>query len=314
MLKSTSELIKTESIACKWMVQRVAFILCLSIILTITVQAKDNGRDLLLFTVNGIEIKVFTYRPPDCENPEIFLVFHGIKRTARKYRNRAIDVAKEACLMVFAPKFDKARFPSWRYERAGVTRKGKLQDRTQWTAPILRELIKFARREVKSKDAEVYLFGHSAGAQFLSRIAAYTPLSDVDRIIIANPSAHVAPVLNEAAPYGFGNVFSEFKAYSTMKAYLASPISIYLGQQDTGNENLVNSKAAKRQGKNRLERGQNVFYQASEIARKKNWEFNWILVEVPKVGHSSGKMLRAPELFTAFDMDDDMDSAKEIVR
>lgn len=286
---------------------KLSFYLCLNISLVCSIQAKENSHDdfdIQRLAFNGDEIEVFTFRPPGCQKLSIFFVFHGMKRNAEGAGKNAVNFAKDACMMIFAPHFDKQRFPNWRYQRAGSVRKGKVQDRTLWSGPILDELIALARREVQSKDTKVYLFGHSAGAQFLSRISAYTPPSGVSRIVIANPSVHVAPSLSEEAPYGFGGgIFSEFEAHAALKAYLALPISIYLGQQDTGKKHLVSNKAAKRQGKNRLERGQTVFHQAQEMARKKGWPFNWILVEVPGIGHSSKHLLQAPELYQALGLE-----------
>ena len=293
-------------IACRRYVWHITFISYLfSIGATLNIHAKDqeDGLGVLHVDANGTEIKVLTYRPPDCDNLSIFISVHGLKRNAKGARNRAIKFAQKTCMMVFAPYFDKDRFPNWRFHRAGVVRKGIVQDRSLWTAPILHKLIEAARREVGSAEAKVYLFGHSAGAQFLSRIAAYTPLTDVTRIVIANPSLYVAPVLETDAPYGFGGVFSEFEANATLKSYLASPITIYLGLEDTGTKYLVTSKAAMRQGKNRLERGRNIFRLAQEAARQRGWQFNWKLVEVAGVGHSSKKLLRVPELYQALNLD-----------
>ena len=272
-------------------------VLCLCIVSTAV--ARDTGTGLLRLQANGLEIKVYTYRPPTCTKPSLLFVFHGLKRNAESYRNKAMDIASRACFMVFAPTFDKDRFPNWRYQRAGVVRKGHVQPRSQWTAPVLRALLDLARNQVNNPDAKLYLFGHSAGAQFLSRISAYSPLSGVDRVVIANPSVHVAPLLSEDAPYGFGGVSSAEQVEADLMAYLASPITIYLGQEDTGEKYLVKSAAAMRQGKNRFERGRRIFSMAQELARLRGWPFEWQLVEVPGVGHSSGKMLRAPELYLA---------------
>jgi len=270
---------------------RVAFSLYMSLGVILTLQAQEDEKNSLDLKINGIEMKVFAYRPPNCQNPSILFVFHGIKRTAKKYRNRAMDIAKEACLTVFAPKFDKKRFPNWRYQRGGVIHKDKVQKRSEWTGSFVRELIDWAKREVNTKNPKIYLFGHSAGAQFLSRIAAYTALLDVERIVIANPSTYVMPTTDEIAPYGFGNLFSEFEAHAQLKT------------EDTGKKNLHDNKAAKRQGKNRLERGRNVFQQAQAFAHKKGWAFNWKLVEVPNVGHSSKDMLNAKEFYKALGLD-----------
>jgi dienelactone hydrolase len=247
-------------------------------------------------TANGMQIKVFTYHPQSCNKPSILFVFHGLYRKAESGRNKAMKLADEACLVVFAPLFDKDRFPNWRYHRAGVIRSGRVQPRLQWTAPVVNDLIRLARDSVTNPDAKVYLFGHSAGGQILSRISAYSPPKGVDRIVIANPSVHVTPLQSERVPYGFDGLFSAKEALVRIKEYLALPVVIYLGQEDTGEKNLVKSAEAMRMGRNRLERGRNTFVLAKNMAKAQGWPFNWTLIEVPNVGHSSGKMLRNPAL------------------
>ena len=278
--------------------------LLLLFVAALPVQARDNsGYQQQNVFANGIEIKVHIYQPENCDKPSLLFVFHGLKRNAKSYLEKAVKIANKACLKVFAPLFDKPRFPNWRYHRAGVVYKGMVQPNIQWTAPVLEALLEYGRNSVKHAP-RLYLFGHSAGAQFLSRIAAYSSLQDIDRIVIANPSVHVVPDLDEPAPYGFGGVFTnDSLAQTQIRNYLATAITIYLGQQDTGDKYLVQNKAANRQGKNRLQRGRNIFHRARAMALKNGWSFNWTLVEVPDVGHSSRKMLAAAEMSSALGLD-----------
>lgn len=266
------------------------------LIFSLNAQARENGLSQFKINAAGVEINVFTYRPSNCTKPSILFVFHGLNRKAESVRNKAVKIAQNACLMIFSPLFDKQRFPNWRYHRAGVVYRGDVTARSKWTAPILQSLLKQARQHVGNHSAKVYLFGHSAGGQFLSRIAAYTPALGVERIVIANPSVYVAPLLDKKAPYGFAGVFPASKTLHQLKNYLALPITIYLGQQDTGSKNLVKSKAAMKQGINRLQRGRNIYNLAKNMALQKDWSFNWQLVEVPDAGHSSRAMLEASQL------------------
>ena len=244
----------------------------------------------------GYEIQVYTYRPSSCENPGILLVFHGRNRKAEGVRDKAVQIAEDSCMMVFSPLLDEERFPNWRYHRAGVIKRGDIQPVQRWTYPVLQDLITFAQSEVGGINPPLYLFGHSAGGQFLSRISAYAPVINADRIIIANPSVHVLPFLDEVVPYGYGNLFTEALAEKKIADYLAKPITFYLGENDTGEKNLVQSKAAKRQGKNRFERGKNVYAMAQAYAITYKLEFNWELMIADGIGHSSKGMLQAEEL------------------
>lgn len=257
------------------------------------------GRGCLTTRVEGAALPVFTYRPSRMESGILF-VFDGLHRNAESLRDKTEILAERTGLITFAPLFDRERFPKWRYDMAGVVRRGEVQPQENWTAPLLQDLIDWARTSVNMSAAQTYLFGHSAGGQLLSRICAYSPLSDIQGIVITNPSAYVAPDPDEAAPFGFDGVFAPDEAAARLQVYLALPITVYLGQEDTGTRHLATSKPAMRQGPSRVARGRGVFGAARKIAGRHGWAFNWRLIEVPGVGHSSRAMLKAKQCAEAF--------------
>jgi dienelactone hydrolase len=250
--------------------------------------------------LQGIPIKVFTYHPPDCAQPSLLFIFHGAKRKAAKNRDRARALADRACMVVVAPLFDRDRFRNWRYQRGGIVRKGRVLPRSQWTVSMVAGLVDWARRREGRPNAPYYFFGHSAGGQFLSRVAAFAPPQEVVQIVIANPSTHVMATLDESAPYGLGGVFAPEQAEARLKELLALPVTIYLGSKDTGEKQLTKTAGARRQGAHRLERGLNAFQTAHALAKDKGWTFHWRLVMASGVGHTLKGMLAAPELFEAF--------------
>jgi hypothetical protein len=142
------------------------------------------------------------------------------------------------------------------------------------------------------------LIGHSAGGQFLSRIAAFVP-TEAQRIVIANPSNYVWPALDVHAPFGLGGVYAQGTGEAALRRYLELPITIYLGDEDTGEKNLNQSAEAITQGANRHERGLNVFKTARDVARQNGWMFNWRLVEAEGIGHSVREMLASPSAWRA---------------
>ena len=253
----------------------------------------------------GITLSVFTYRPEGCVSRGVLLVFHGQRRNADDYRDHARRFARRACLSVFAPHFDRERFKNWQYQRGGIVRRQIPQSPDEWTVSFVRDLVNWALAREGGGEKPVYLFGHSGGAQFLSRVAAYAPPPGVRRFVVANPSSHVWPSLDEPIPYGFSEFPGWFpQATLTLKRYLSRPVTIYLGSEDTGSRSLSRKAAAVRQGANRLERGENAFQAARALAREKGWDFNWKLVIATGVGHSARRMLRAPEALGAFGLDD----------
>ena len=151
--------------------------------------------------LGDVRLTVFTYRPA-CRDPSLLLVFHGQNRNADDYRDWARPLADKQCLLVVAPRFGKAQFPGWRYQRGGIVRDRAVQAPREWTGRIAIELAEHIQ-QLEGRKMSYALIGHSAGGQFLSRLAAYTP-AEAQRIVIANPGTHVLPDLNVNAPYGFG--------------------------------------------------------------------------------------------------------------
>jgi len=253
--------------------------------------------------LDGVPLQVFTYRPTGCAVSTILLVFHGLDRNADAYRDDAVPLGRRLCMLVVAPLFDAARFPSWRYQRGGIVHDGTVQPPTSWTIDLVPRLVAWARAQQGRPDLPYALLGHSAGAQFLSRVAAYGQDDGAARMVIANPSTWVRPSLEIPAPYGFGGLFGTAEREAALRRYLAAPISVLLGREDTGSHNLANSDEAEEQGANRFERGQNVFAEAERAARQRGWAFNWRLVVVPGVGHDARAMFAADAAFAALRAD-----------
>jgi dienelactone hydrolase len=253
-----------------------------------------NGRQTV--DVNGTRLAVFTYRPA-CRDPSLLLVFHGIARNAADYRDYARALADRDCLLVVAPLLDRRAFPLWRYQRGGIVRDGVLQKPGDWTGRLALSLVDWVRRQ-EGKLLPYSLLAHSAGAQFLDRLAAFVP-TEAKRIVVANPGSYVFPSLEIAAPYGLGEVYAGADGETELKRYLAQPLTIYLGEGDIREDDRDDSPDALAQGASRHQRGVNTFNAGKALAQARGWPFNWRLVELPGVGHDARKMFAAPQASTA---------------
>ena len=282
----------------------VVLIFFLSGLYLLSAEGAESGSGELTTVQRGISLSVFTYRPEGCASRGVLLVFHGVSRNADKYRDLARPFARRACLSVYAPRFERERFKSWQYQRGGIVRRQIPESPDEWTVSLVQGLVNWALEREGGGGKHVYLFGHSAGGQFLSRVAAYAPPTGVRRFVIVNPSSHVWPSLEEPIPYGFGEFPGWFpKPVLSLKRYLSLPVTIYLGSEDRGSRSLLRNWAADRQGLNRFERGKNAFRIAQALAREKGWDFNWKLVIALGVGHSARWMLHDPEVANAFELD-----------
>ena len=246
-------------------------------------------------TLDGTPVEVFTYRPAGCSVTGILLVFHGLERNVASYRDDATPLAQRYCLVVVAPLFDAVRFPGRAYQRGGIVQHGAVQPANTWTVRYAPLLAEWARRAEGRPNLPYSQIGHSAGAQYLSRVVAYSS-GPAQRSVVANPSTWVRPSLDVAAPYGFGGLPD---AEAALRRYLAAPMTVLLGREDRGTKNLATSDEAEDQGANRFERGQAVFAEGEAAARQHGWTFGWTLAVVPGVGHNARQMLTSDAALAA---------------
>lgn len=239
-------------------------------------------------TLLDIPFRIATYRP-NCPPRLILAVFHGGDRDAGPHRNASRDIASEHCAIVVAPRFEKDKFSDAAFALGGVT--GLPGKRP---IDVVAPLIAWARTASGQPGLPYALLGHSAGGQYIGRVVAYLPTT-AKRIVIANPSTWVLPSATDPVPYGFAG-FEE----SAIRAYLALPIVMLLGQKDTGDGALAVNKEAMAQGANRLERGRNTFALAQKVAAEKKWKLGWTKLEVPNVGHNFASMLESRQALEAF--------------
>lgn len=264
-------------------------------------QALPAGNSQRSLEIDGITIEIHVYKPAAYAGGPLLISLHGLGRNASGYRDYVVPLADRHGLLVVAPRFDRERFPAWRYQGGGLVRDQKVagelrvEPEAKWTGRLLLDIVDAVRTAEGRPDLPYYLMGHSAGAQALSRIAAFVPGAP-RRIIIANPSAYLWPARSERFPFGFGGLPEALANDEVIRRYLAQPITIVLGTADINRDANLNLQAgAERQGPNRYQRGLNTFRKAQQVARDRGWEFNWRLVEVPGVAHSAQRMYSAPE-------------------
>lgn len=250
-----------------------------------------EGRSLEKAAIVGEQLDVSVFRPAACQIRAILIVLAGKDRNSASYRDDAIPLARHECALVFAPDFPLSRFPVQQYQRGGFP----ASQQTTPAAAYMRPLEQWARIVSDEPRVPIILVGHSAGAQYLERVAAYAPGEEIMTVIM-NPSTYVEPETDTAVPYGFRN-WPEPASLPDLRRYLSSKIAVILGADDTETSSATyHSPAAAEQGRNRLERGQWAYAQAREQADKLDVPFGWTITLVPATGHNASKMLASAEL------------------
>ena len=248
------------------------------------------------FEVGGQPIEVFTYRPSSFKNGPMLVVCHGMLRNAEEYRDNARGLGDRLGMLIIAPKFDRARFPDAKYQRGGLLdESGKATSPEQWTWSVIPKLVEEIRQREGSPEMPYYVIGHSAGAQFAERMAAFVP-DHARRIVVANAGVHLFPTRDLPYSFGFGGLPEEIGGDEQFRRFLAQPLTIYLGTADTHRDNdLYVKEEADQEGRTRLQRGRNFYEFGARLARRHGWEFHWRLVEAPGVGHDGQAMFDHPK-------------------
>jgi poly(3-hydroxybutyrate) depolymerase len=247
------------------------------------------------------KLKVWTYRPDGFgpNNPIVF-VMHGVRRNGENYRDAWIPLSRARSFLLVVPEFPKDEYPGEAYQRGNITdRAGKPVPPERWTFNVIEKLFDHVKTLTESKAEKYYLYGHSAGGQFVQRFVLFMPEARYARAIAANPGYYTFPIQNVNYPYGLKGTPV---ANQLDPVVFARDFVLLLGAEDTnqGDPNLRKTPEADAQGLTRFARGINYFQTATRVAETAHVKFNWRLVTVAGVGHSNTKMApsAARELFS----------------
>jgi predicted esterase len=251
---------------------------------------------------SGRTIRLFYAKPEKMSaDTQVLFVCHGVKRNPQKYLEVWQKYQKDLNVILVAPEFSKKEFPKGRDYNQGnlVAADGSLNPAKQWSLSAIDEAFLILKMCLGLTSNEYLIYGHSAGAQFVHRLAIFLPETSAGVLVAANPGSLTFLGSPASYPYGLPAGIDE----EQIKKALRRKLILLAGLEDIDpdHKHLNNSSSAKKQGANRLERGRNFFEDARKIAQKLNAEFNWQRIEVPGVAHSNkGMASAAAEIFLNF--------------
>lgn len=240
-------------------------------------------------------ITVWYYRPKSFErNRPILFVIHGRDRNGSEYRDAWIEQAERDGYLLLCPEFSHKHYPDHHKFNLGYMfdDDDRPRNKEQWSFMAIEHLFDRVV-ESNSLDAKRYtIYGHSAGGQFVHRMAIFLPEARFSVAIAANPGWYTMPSTSVNFPYGLkGTGTSE----EHLRRVLERRLVLLLGTSDQipNDENLLTTDEANAQGPHRFARGQTFFRAGEDAARQLNADFKWSLIEVPGVGHDNAKMAPA---------------------
>ncbi len=233
-----------------------------------------------------------TYRPYGYtpEDP-VVVVQHGVLRNGDEYRDFWIPAADKHRLLIVALTFSNEIWPgveSYNNGRA-FSAGGNPRHLDGWTYALVANVLRDLAASGVSNCQPAYLFGHSAGGQFVHRLMSSQPHTPFAGVITANPGWYTLPDLTLPYPEGMGGVGLTDQHLARLLAY---PMIILAGDQDTDTRdpNLPAQPEALRQGPHRYARAQYYFEAGRQAAERLGLPFGWRLQSVPGIGHDGRAM------------------------
>ena len=198
-------------------------------------------------------------------------------------------------MLLVAPEFDNPfyRYVTNDYQDGNLfTAMGLANRRSEWAYATIERIVDHLNSANGWAIAGYDMFGHSAGGQFVQKLAMLAPDSRLRTGIAANPGSYTFPDAAIQFPYGLKGVDA---SAIDLGAAFRRKVIILLGEKDAdANQGVLDqSQPAMQQGPHRLARGQAVFAAARAAAAAQGLPFEWRLEIVPGVGHENQKMAAA---------------------
>ncbi len=204
----------------------------------------------------------------------VLALIHGRSLNPDEYANRWLKVAEQRRIVVIAPLFDDETFHG--YNRLNIE-KPRADIR-------LLEIIEDAAALWPLRTERIFMYGHSAGAQFAHRFAMVHP----DRIVKGVASCagnYTFPDTAVRYPYGTGHRPQTKDMKLDLDAFVQMDFAIIVGRLDTDPNNM--GAANCNQGANRLARARNFYLAMKTYAQDRKLPFKLKFAIISNAGHSS---------------------------
>ena len=270
---------------------------------TITISEGKNVFEASEFGWAGIN-RVWYYRPSAPKDSlRLVMVLHGMGRNGEDYLDSWIPYAEENNLMVVAPEFSDEQLIGfvgslsdggfeYRYSTGNVVSwfSRDLSEKEWYFTSVEHLFDAFLRSDSQLMNRYV-LYGHSAGGQFVHRMAMFKPDARFDLAIAANSGWYTTPDNEQNYPYGISGAP---KVQERINLSLQRPLVLFLGAEDKPEQGGFRTRSeAMKQGKSRQQRGEHFFEVAQKNASSRGLNLGWQLKYAERVGHNYRDMAEA---------------------
>lgn len=231
----------------------------------------------------------------ELQTSRILIVLHGRGRNAEQYRDDWVEHARREGLVLLVPEFPSELYSRQQYNVGNlVDQAGAGLPPDEWSFGVVESLYDQVRRDVGRAESGYYLYGHSAGAQFVHRFMLFMDDTDVIHAVSANSGWYTVTDESVAFPYGLGSGPTAADD-DIIERMVASPLTTLLGSDDDDPDasGLRQDRESMRQGPTRLDRGFHFFRQGQRWADDHGVMLGWEIDVVGGAGHSNAEMAGA---------------------
>ena len=248
------------------------------------------------------DIDIFYSTPKSINaNTKLLFLMHGGSRAAEKYINDWISLSKDRNVVLVAPEFSKKYYPEYAFLMMSKENGKSLNDESLYINNSLGLLFDFFKAKLKLSTSNYRLYGHSGGSQFVHRYLLLSNDTRIEKAAMANAGFYT--FLDDEITYPFGTKKMKISD-ERIKWFYHLKGGVFLGSadNDSNHESLPRMRKARKQGKNRLERGKNFFEDLVKYGVDNNLPFRWRFQIVSNVGHSNIGMSMAASEFLLEDL------------
>lgn len=253
----------------------------------------STGKGSFNYTTPNGDITVHYYYPEKVAiNSPILFVMHGYLRNGEEYRNEWSDIAKERNVILIVPEFSDQAYKGTRGYNLGniFSENNLLNNKKKWAYNTIESLFDFIQAETGNLSKGYYIYGHSAGGQFVQRMILFKSKNRIIKAVSANSGWYT--FTDTDVPYPYGIKYAPITKNDLSNAFSKKMI-VMLGSNDTDEGNFKRKRydiLEEYQGDDRYERGTEFFNNAKKSAKKLEMQFNWDLFIVEGASHSNNKM------------------------
>ena len=228
-------------------------------------------------------MRVYYYKPKrfTADRPVVFLM-HGADRKIEHIPQEAARDLEKYNILLILPEYSEQLFPTVEAYQYGNVR---TRPKELWTYFVNDRIFKLVKRLTGSQQKRYFIWGNSAGAQFVHRQLIVGAYEFIEKAFASNAGVYTMPTRSHD-PYPYSLKGLDLTDEDLERIFSLN-FFILLGEEDVVQDaHFLKTKDAMRQGVNRLQRGKKFFSIAKKEAQRLNLKLKWQLITIPGCGHN----------------------------